>query len=371
VLGLGGGGTAGGAEGLGSAGAGYGAERAGATGAVRAGGAAAGGAGVKGAGAGAGAGRAGGKSATMAKHQVIGADMTGVDPNVRKVQEALAKLKAVLAGHGASGTGVVKVSGQMNGGYSGFGMMQKGEAERLDEMMHVLQSNEGGNSEMAQLSAVLDKIVMVQRGLKDTVRREEPGEVERGGSAGSVKGFGSGEAVLRHEQLAVCTVRGEDDTLSGFDSLSIEAVVPEQQVIVAGEELRMELVKDIRIGKQVVPAGTPVYGLVNLSGERLKVKVNVIAFQERVYPVNLQVADEDGVTGIYIPGAPVSDAVRESTGAELGNVGPEVLTTNVAGQAAGAGVLLARSLIGKKIRPVKVTVPEGYRVLLTGENAGL
>jgi hypothetical protein len=90
-----------------------------------------------------------------------------------------------------------------------------------------------------------------------------------------------------------------------------------------------------------------------------------------VYPVNLVAADEDGLAGIYIPGAPMSDAARETAVEEAGSLGPAFLSTSLAGEAAGAGVTLARSMLQKKIRPVKVTVPAGYRVILVPQNQGL
>src|SRR6201999_2414409 len=87
----------------------------------------------------------------------------------------------------------------------------------------------------------------------------------------------------------------QEDTLRGFDSSVIEAIVPEEQVVVSGEELRIELAQDIEAGGKRVAAGTPVFGLVQLSGERLVVKITVLASEGHVYPVNLSVHDEDGL----------------------------------------------------------------------------
>ncbi len=68
---------------------------------------------------------------------------------------------------------------------------------------------------------------------------------------------------------------------------------------------------------------------------------------------------------------PAADAARESVGSEIGAVGPTVVSTGMAGQAANAGMTLARSLIGKKVRPVRVTVTPGYHALLHAKNEGL
>jgi hypothetical protein len=111
-----------------------------------------------------------------------------------------------------------------------------------------------------------------------------------------------------------------------------------------------------------------VYGTVALNGQRLRVAITAIEWRERVYAVNWQVDGEDGLPGIYIPGVPLSDAMRETAAQETGVIGPEMLSTTLAGQAAGAGLTLARSLAGKKLRPVKVTVPAGYTVICHVKN---
>jgi conjugative transposon TraM protein len=171
--------------------------------------------------------------------------------------------------------------------------------------------------------------------------------------------------------MSVKAVPDPEDSVRGFDSMAMEAVIPEAQVLLTGGELRLELASNLLIAGHRVPAGTPVYGTASLSGERLRVTISAIAWQEHSYPVNLQVDDEDGLPGIYIPGAPMTDAARESAGSDIGSIGPTMVSTGLAGQAADAGMTLARSLIGKKVRPVRVTIPAGYRVLLHPQNYGL
>jgi hypothetical protein len=248
---------------------------------------------------------------------------------------------------------------------------------RLERVMNVLQRDEGGREDIRELGAVVEKLLAAEQGRGDA----------DGGSPVAIRGPGSKAELPTHDRkvgmtgqgaepavqvpLAVRALPEEGDTVGGFDSARIEAVVPEDQVLVSGGEMRLELVRDVQIGRQRVPAGTPLFGTVSLSGERLRVSVMAIACAGRTFPVRLEVEDEDGMAGIFIPGAPVTEALRESAGQELGALGSGLVSTNLAGQAAGAGVVLARSLIGKKIRPVKVTVPAGYQVLLTGKNAGV
>jgi hypothetical protein len=285
----------------------------------------------------------------------LGLDSSHGSALVHAVQEKLGAVKRVLA-RGAVSRDVVGPRGGL-GSRSVVGVRRGVEGpnlEKLEQMMTVLQRDEGGNTEIAQLTAVLDRLAVLQGVREDTVRRK------------------AASAVAAKRAVAVIkALPDDDDTARGFDSAAIEAIVPEEQVLVSGGELRLELVRDVLVDGRRIPAGTPVFGTVSLSGERLRVSINSIVWQERVLPVALQVDDEDGLTGIYIPGAPVTDAARESLGSEVGAIGPTVVNTGVAGQAVDAGVSLGRQLIGKKIRPVRVTVPAGYRVLLHPKNDGL
>lgn len=270
-----------------------------------------------------------------------------VDPNVRAVQEKLAEVKRVLAAPSVlsrpAGKDATSLARQPPG------------MDRLDRIMGVLRQKEasaGADPEMAQLNTLLDKLEAVQHPGKDSGR--------------------VGVASLsRRSVVAVRGLRDADDTLTGGDTSAIEAMVAEEQVLVTGGQLRLELLRDIVAGGQRIPRGTALSGTVSLSGERLRVSVTAIAYDGRVYPVNLIATDEDGLAGIYIPGAPMSDAARETAEQEAGSIGPTILSTSLAGEAAGAGVNLARSMLQKKIRPVKVTVPAGYRVILVQQNQGL
>jgi Conjugative transposon, TraM len=279
-----------------------------------------------------------------------------VDPVVRTVRDKLAELKKALGASSVRNvpTSAIPTSAIAASAIPAFRPVKSPEMEQLEKAMAVVQQREAGtgNREMAELSQMLDKLSAVQ-GLG---RKPDSGR----------------SAVPAHRATVMVTaLRDSDDTLGAIDSTVIEAMSPEEQILVSGGQLRLELIRDVAVEGRRIPAGTPVFGTVALSGERLRVSITAIAWQGHVFPVNFGVADEDGGLGIYIPGAPMSDAVRESAQEEVGSFGPEVLSTTAAGQAATAGVGLARSLIAKKVRPVRVTIPAGYRVFLHLQNQGL
>jgi Conjugative transposon, TraM len=278
-----------------------------------------------------------------------------VDRNVQAVQEKLAVLNKVLATPLVGGRPLGETRPLVAMRPLGA-MRQAPDLERLEKVMVALRTKEAGvgsDPEIAQLNGLLDKLVAVQRPAPNM-------------SHDSVRG-----PVVHRIVVGVRTLPDEEDTLAGIDTAAIEAIVPEEQVLVSGGEMRLELVGDIEVGGVRIPRGAPVYGVVSLIGERLRIAITAIARLGRVWPVNLVVEDQDGGMGIYIPGAPVSEAVRESEGQAAGELGPTILSTTLAGQAAGVGMNLARSMIGKKVRAVRVTVPEGYRVFLHVQKQGL
>lgn len=242
--------------------------------------------------------------------------------------------------------------------------------DRLERAISAIQHDDAGNAELSELTAVVEKLAALQSPRRDSVQRHPDQPPKR--PIQVVKALPDPVDTLdRFDASASHDSRGLYDTSRRFDSAAIEAIVPEEQVLISGGELKLELTRDILLGGQRIPSGTPVYGIASLSGERLRVTISAISWEGRVFPVQLQVDDEDGLAGIYIPGAPLTDAARESASTEIGAMGPEVVSTGLAGQAANAGMTLARTLIGKKVRPVRVTVPAGYHVILHPKNDGL
>jgi hypothetical protein len=300
-------------------------------------------------------------------------------PGVALVPSGVAAAAAEPAG-GVAAAAPSRVTGPAVGPVGHAGFAASGDAAMMSPLVRrvgVFDRDEGGNAEIRELTNVVEKLLALQRG-KDVPGRALEGVRSADGvrpaeGLRSVDGVRSAEGVRLREVAAMelKALPADGDSVGGFDSNRIEAVVPEEQVLVSGGELRLELMTDVEIGRQRVPAGTALFGTVALSGERLRVEIVAVAVDGKVLPVRLEVCDADGMTGIYVPGAPVSEALRESAGQEMGALGSGLVSTSVAGQAAGAGVVLARSLIGKKVRAVRVTIPAGYRVLVNLKNVGL
>lgn len=148
----------------------------------------------------------------------------------------------------------------------------------------------------------------------------------------------------------------------------IEAVIPETQTLVNGATVKLQLADDIYVNGMQVRRGTYVNGTAALNNERLAVNISTIRSGANILPVSLQVFDEDGMAGIYMPGAITRDVAKQSADEGISTLGAASLDPSLGAQAAAAGIQLAKSVISKKVKLVRVTVKSGYRLFLKDTN---
>ncbi len=234
------------------------------------------------------------------------------------------------------------------------------EAERLQQMIRAMQQQGRGDTdpEMTQVNGMLEKILDIQH--PDRLKNQ----LEQG-------------APEYAEQVLPVTTSGEDSTSKRFYSLedtmgndanAIRAVVHETQTVVSGATVKLRLLTDIFVAGQPVPKDNFVYGTASLEGERLKITIKDIRCNSSILPVALSAYDLDGMEGIYIPGAIGRDVAKQSVDNSLQQVGISSLDPSIGMQAAGAGIQAAKTLIGKKVKLIRVTLKAGYHVLLTNKN---
>jgi len=82
----------------------------------------------------------------------------------------------------------------------------------------------------------------------------------------------------------------------------------------------------------------------------------------------MKVFDQDGLSGIYVPGAIARDAAKEGTDQAIQGYDPLSYDPSLGAQAATAGLTMAKGFFSKKVKLVKVTVKAGYAVLLLNGN---
>jgi conjugative transposon TraM protein len=139
-------------------------------------------------------------------------------------------------------------------------------------------------------------------------------------------------------------------------------------MLVSGATVKLQLLDDIFVGGIKISKNEFVYGLASLSNERLKIVINSLRFGQNILPVSLAVYDMDGMEGIYIPGSINRDVSKQSADDAISTIGLSPADQSVGAQATVAGIQAAKSLAGKKIKLIRVTVKPGYRVLLKDVN---
>jgi len=203
------------------------------------------------------------------------------------------------------------------------------------------------NTAPAEADPQLEKI---DRMLDKVMRIQHPGESEHGGA------------------IARPAVVGE---VLPVDSMAntISVVVPEKQVLTAGATIALRLQDSVRVKGAIIPSGQMVYGVVSVNGDRMIVHISAIRSDRNIYTTDLQVFDLDGLPGIHIPGQISRDVAKQSADQGLSGLNLMNYDPSIGGQAANAGIQAAKSLFGRKVRQVKVTVKAGYRLLLRDPRA--
>lgn len=98
--------------------------------------------------------------------------------------------------------------------------------------------------------------------------------------------------------------------ISSEDERPISAIIDQDITGFSGSRLRIRLLDDIMAGKFMVRKGTYLYATVSgFSAQRVSLTVSSVFCGGEILPINLQIYDNDGLAGIYVP----SSAFREFT----------------------------------------------------------
>jgi hypothetical protein len=167
------------------------------------------------------------------------------------------------------------------------------------------------------------------------------------------------------ENKPVATNENAEEVLPA-DSASnaIAAVIPMDQTLVTGGTIALRLEEDVSIHGLLIPRGQWVYGVVTISNDRMMVHIRSLRSDRSLYNADLQVYDLDGLPGIHIPGMISRDVAKESADEGVSGLNVTTYDPSLGAQATNAGIQAAKTLFGRKVRLVQVSVRAGYQVLL-------
>ena len=290
------------------------------------------------------------------------------DPNEEKLMARLEVLKNELG---------KKTAGSTQAPIYGSSLANPGnpELEKLENMMHATSSNNQANPEMNQLSGMLDKIILIQHpeGLQDSLRSmearmsSEAYPVFSGPIDYTITSINYQDSIGEAQQNAFYDV--SDDYTSGPEQPNpIKAVIDETQTLVTGSVVKLRLLEDIHIHGTLIPKDDFIFGISSISNERLKITISSIICKSKIFPVSLNAYDLDGLEGIHVPGSISRDVSKESADQAMESMNITSLDPSLGAQAANAGIQTAKALMSKKIKQVRVTIKEGYQLLLKDKN---
>jgi hypothetical protein len=203
------------------------------------------------------------------------------------------------------------------------------DVDRLEQLMSSMQGATGEDTEMKQLSGMLEKVLDIQH-----PQRVRDAYLEKVNTA-------------PEERFA-----------------AIPATIATKQTLVQGAVLKLVLTDTVSIGGIRFSKGQEVFGLCNLTNQRLLVDIKTIRMGNNIVPVDLSLYSLDGIRGIEAPDAVVNSAISGGADDAVRSLQLLTMDQSVGVQAAGAGIDAAKGLFSKKVRRIKMKVQAGSAVLL-------
>lgn len=201
------------------------------------------------------------------------------------------------------------------------------EVKRLHKMMKSMRSSSAEDPEMKQLSNMLTKIQAIQ-----------------------------------NPEAATAQLNKKKASESAFRAIS--AIVDGKQKVKDGAAVKLKLTDSVTLKNQLLPKGQEVFGVCQVSNQRLLLTIQNIRLDKQIIPVNLTVFSLDGMPGIPAPEAELGGAASNGADNALQNMQFLSMDQSLGAQAAAGGVNAAKGLFSKKMKKIKVKLSDKYPVLL-------
>lgn len=243
------------------------------------------------------------------------------------------------------------------------------DVERLELLMEKMESGNTEDPELAQLSSMLEKIILIQH----PERLQQEMQEEALGLQPAIYGVTSERDLVPRSLMLDTIVEGEVEGFFGLgdpgemqlqQENAIQAEIYGEQTVVNGSTIRISLREDVQLAGSTLRKGSMLFGVVSLQGDRLQVKISGIRMDQSLLPVELALFDLDGIAGIYIPGSITREGAKNALDQGIQAMRFSELNESLSGKAIDVGIDAAKDLLGRKAQLIKVTIKDGYQVLL-------
>ncbi|WP_343607881.1 conjugative transposon protein TraM [Chryseobacterium oranimense] len=153
----------------------------------------------------------------------------------------------------------------------------------------------------------------------------------------------------------------------------IKGIVSETKTLVNESTLSIMLSEGMQLDRIEIPSGALLIATSKFQGGRLQLKISSIGYDGSIYPVEINVYDNDGQPGLNVAYSPEQKAVNDMVANMSQTSGTNIMMTQSAGQQIASD--LSRGVIQgvsgyfqKKVRQQKVTVKAGHQILLVPKN---
>lgn len=149
---------------------------------------------------------------------------------------------------------------------------------------------------------------------------------------------------------------------------NIKAMIDEDEKAFAGTRVRIRLLDEIAVGNNVIPKGTYIYGQVSgFQSQRVNISVTQIFYNNEVLPVKLDVFDNDGYLGLYVPESNFREFSKEI--GTQGTNGLSSIQTSTGSSDVTTGILMklfqtTTSSAGNLIKKDKVFLKYNHIIIL-------
>jgi hypothetical protein len=203
------------------------------------------------------------------------------------------------------------------------------DIDRLEKLAQGMKSQQTDDPQMKQLAGMMDKILQIQ-----------------------------------HPELVSQQMKQEVKKAPDSAFKAIPAIIDGNQKVAPGGVVRLRLPDTLHINGLSVPKGALLFGVGNITNQRMLVDIKNIRLGTSIIPVSLTLFALDGLPGINAPEAELGEAAGNGTAGALDNMQFLSMDNSLSTQAATAGISAAKGLLGKKVRKIRVKLKGGETVLL-------
>jgi len=159
------------------------------------------------------------------------------------------------------------------------------------------------------------------------------------------------------------------NTIKKFENEEqIRAIIDEAKKVTAGGRIRIKLLQDIYVGEHLLPAGTFLYGIVTgFQSMRVNISITGINNGGTPLPVKLDLYDNDGYLGLYVPGSNFREFTKEvgtQSTQGLSTMQSATGTTDVTSSIISKLFTTGTNTVGKIIAQNKAELKSDYIVFL-------